>query len=327
MYIVTGGAGFIGSAMVWELNRQGITDILIVDNLARTEKWRNLVGLTYRAYEHRDVFLERLRSGRVTGRIDAVIHMGACSSTTELDADFLMRNNVEYSKEVCRFTLEQGGRFIYASSAATYGDGERGFDDDDARLNSLRPLNMYGYSKHLFDLWVVEEKLREQVVGLKFFNVFGPNEYHKGDMKSVVCKAYAQILHDGVLRLFRSHRADYADGEQMRDFVYVKDCVAVMWWLLTHPEVGGIFNVGTGQARTWNDLARAVFAAMEREARIEYVDMPEAIREKYQYYTCASLDKLASRGCDVSFRPLEDGVRDYVHAYLMRAPGLLTSRS
>lgn len=327
MYIVTGGAGFIGSAMVWALNQQGITDILVVDNLARTEKWRNLVGLSYQAYEHRDIFSERLRARNIAERIDGVIHMGACSSTTETDADFLMRNNVEYSKELCRFTLERGGRFIYASSAATYGDGSCGFTDDDSLLDTLRPLNMYGYSKHLFDLWVVEQGLLDQVAGLKFFNVFGPNEYHKEDMKSVVCKAYAQILQDGLLRLFRSHRPDYEHGEQQRDFVYVKDCVAVMWWLLEHPEVGGIFNVGTGQARTWNDLARAVFAALEREPQVEYVDMPEMIREKYQYYTCASLDKLTARGCDVRFRSLEDGVRDYVHNYLMHGPGFLTSRS
>lgn len=326
MYIVTGGAGFIGSAMVWALNQQGITDILVVDNLARTEKWRNLVGLSYQAYEHRDIFSERLRARNIAERIDGVIHMGACSSTTETDADFLMRNNVEYSKELCRFTLERGGRFIYASSAATYGDGSCGFTDDDSLLDTLRPLNMYGYSKHLFDLWVVEQGLLDQVAGLKFFNVFGPNEYHKEDMKSVVCKAYAQILQDGLLRLFRSHRPDYEHGEQQRDFVYVKDCVAVMWWLLEHPEVGGIFNVGTGQARTWNDLARAVFAALEHEPQIEYVDMPEMIREKYQYYTCASLDKLMARGCDVRFRSLEDGVRDYVHNYLMHGPGFLTSR-
>jgi len=252
--------------------------------------------------------------------------MGACSATTEADCDYLMRNNLEYSKALCRFALERDARFIYASSAATYGDGGRGFDDSDEAMESLQPLNMYGYSKHLFDLWLKGDGLLDKVAGLKFFNVFGPNEYHKDDMRSVVCKAFTQIRKTGKLKLFKSYRREYADGEQRRDFVYIKDCVAVIDWLLRNRDVGGVFNVGTGQARTWNALARGVFAAMGREPQIEYVDMPDTLRGKYQYYTCADLKKLAGRGCDVAFRPLEDGVSDYVQNYLMKGYAHLTSR-
>lgn len=326
MIIITGGAGFIGSAMAWELNRQGHKDILVVDNLASTSKWRNLVGLAYHRYIHKDNFLDLLKTRYMEGRIEAVIHMGACSSTTEADCDYLMRNNLEYSKALCRFALERDARFIYASSAATYGDGSRGFDDSDEAMDSLQPLNMYGYSKHLFDLWLKGDGLLDKVAGLKFFNVFGPNEYHKDDMRSVVCKAFTQIRQTGKLKLFKSYRKEYADGEQRRDFVYIKDCVRVMGWLMANRDVGGVFNVGTGQARTWNDLARGVFAAMGREPQIEYVDMPDTLRGKYQYYTCADLKKLEGRGCDVGFRPLEDGITDYVQNYLMKGYAHLTAR-
>jgi ADP-L-glycero-D-manno-heptose 6-epimerase len=326
MIVVTGGAGFLGSAVIWGLNRRGVADIVVVDNLACTEKWKNLVGLRFRQYIHKDDFHHRLREGRWALPVEAVIHMGACSATTERDADYLMRNNVEFSKELCRFAVEQGARFVYASSAATYGDGRLGFTDDDALLDRLAPLNMYGYSKHLVDLWIQDEGLLDVVAGLKFFNVYGPNEYHKGEMRSVVCKAVEEIQATGALRLFRSYRPEYADGEQLRDFVYVEDCVEVVLWLLDHPEVGGIFNVGTGQARTWNALAQAVFAAMGREMRVVYVDMPEAIRDKYQYYTCASMAKLACRGCPVRFRSLEEGVERYVREFLLAGPAYLRSR-
>ena len=326
MIIITGGAGFIGSAMVWELNQQGYRDIVVVDNLASTNKWRNLVGLAYHRYIQKDKFLDLLNTRYMEGRIEAVIHLGACSATTEADCDYLIRNNLEYSKAMCRFAQERNARFIYASSAATYGDGSRGFDDSDEAMEGLHPLNMYGYSKHLFDLWLKGDKLLDKMAGLKFFNVFGPNEYHKDDMRSVVCKAFTQIRQTGRLKLFKSYRQEYADGEQRRDFVYIKDCVKVIDWLIKNPEVGGIFNVGTGQARTWNDLARGVFAAMGREPQIEYVDMPDTLRGKYQYYTCADLTKLAGRGCDVNFRPLEEGVTDYVQNYLMQGYSHLTSR-
>jgi ADP-L-glycero-D-manno-heptose 6-epimerase len=326
MHIVTGGAGFIGSAMIWKLNQMGIDDILVVDNLASSEKWKNLVNLRYADYMHRDEFLARIAAGGDPFGVAAVIHMGACSSTTERDADFLMRNNTRYSQTVCGYSLAHGARFLNASSAATYGGGEQGFVDDEASIGLLRPLNMYGYSKQLFDLWARRTGALGKIASIKFFNVFGPNEYHKGDMKSVICKAHSQILETGRMKLFRSHRPEYSDGGQMRDFVYVKDCVDVLWWLLESREASGIFNVGTGIARTWNDLAHAVFAAMGREPDIEYMDMPESIRDKYQYFTRADMTKLRGRGYTAPTTALEDAVRDYVVGYLEREDPYLDSR-
>ena len=317
MHIVTGGAGFIGSAVVWRLNREDIDDILIVDNLGDADKWKNLVGLRYREYLHRDEFLRRIQRGEAPDQAEAVIHMGACSSTTERDADFLMANNVRYAQAVCRYALDCGARFIQASSAATYGDGGQGFADDPADLLRLKPLTMYGYSKHLFDLWALRENLLKRIACLKFFNVYGPNEYHKGDMRSMVCKAVEQIQAGKGLHLFRSGRPEYADGGQMRDFIYVKDCVDIIWWLLANPEENGILNAGSGAARTWNDLAKAVFAAMGLPADVEYVDMPEALRDTYQYFTQADMGWLKQRNCPVNFHSLEDGVRDYVRNYLL----------
>jgi ADP-L-glycero-D-manno-heptose 6-epimerase len=316
MYIVTGGAGFIGSALVWKLNQQGIGDILVVDDLGRGEKWRNLVNLRYAEYLHKTTFLQLVEQGKMGKGVEAILHMGACSSTTENDAEYLMENNYRYTKILAKFCLQHDVRFIYASSAATYGDGSRGFDDDPAGMDKLKPMNMYGYSKQLVDLWVWRNHLEKRVVGLKFFNVFGPNEYHKGDMMSVVCKAYQQIRETGRLRLFKSHRPDYADGEQQRDFIYVKDCADVVWWLLEQRQVHGIFNVGRGKAESWNDLARSVFRAMQRPVAVDYIDMPETIRPKYQYYTQAKMDRLRSTGCPMSFTSLEDSVADYVGNYL-----------
>ncbi len=319
MYIVTGGAGFIGSAIVWRLNRAGIRDILVVDNLGTSEKWKNLVNRRYRAYMHRSEFLEQIRSGAFREPVSAVIHMGACSSTTEKDADFLMANNVAYTKAVCRFALERDARFVTASSAATYGDGSLGFSDALEGIPRLKPLNMYGYSKQLVDLWLMDEGLVDKVASLKFFNVYGPNEYHKGAMMSVVCKAFREISETGRMRLFKSDHPDYPDGGQMRDFVYVKDCVEMVWWLLQNPGVNGVFNVGTGRARTWNDLVAAVFAAMDREPAVDYVPMPDVLRGKYQNFTQADMGWMEKRGCPVQFTPLEDGVADYVRNYLVKA--------
>jgi len=242
--------------------------------------------------------------------------MGACSSTTEADADYLMENNFHYSQKLAEFCLENDIRFIYASSAATYGDGTLGFDDDHAGLKNLRPLNMYGYSKHIFDLWAQKKGLLDKIVGLKFFNVFGPNEYHKGDMKSVLAKAYSQIKQTGKLRLFKSYRPEYGHGEQKRDFIYIKDCTQVMAWFLEHKEANGIFNLGTGKARSWNELARAVFEAMHQKTNIEYIDMPESIRDKYQYFTEAKMDKLKKAGCPCTFMSLEKAAKDYVQNHL-----------
>ncbi len=316
MYIVTGGAGFIGSAMIWKLNSMGIDNILVVDNLACSEKWKNLVNRRYAEYMHRDAFIELVTRNALEGEISAVIHMGACSSTTERDADFLMRNNLAYSKALCLFAQKKKARFINASSAATYGDGTLGFNDDVSGLSALRPLNMYGYSKHLFDLWAQRTGCLDSLVSLKFFNVYGPNEQHKGDMRSVVNKAFHQIGETGLMRLFRSTHPDYADGGQMRDFVYIKDCVDIMWWFLQNPGANGIFNIGTGEARTWNDLARAVFAAMRLPENITYMDMPEQLAGKYQNFTQARMDRLRAAGYEAPMHTLEQGVADYVRYYL-----------
>ncbi|MBJ6724142.1 ADP-glyceromanno-heptose 6-epimerase [Geomesophilobacter sediminis] len=317
MIIVTGGAGLIGSAVVWQLNRQGREDVVIVDHLGETEKWRNLAPLRFRDYLEKDDFLAALRGPLGSEPVEAVIHLGACSSTTECDASYLIRNNFEYSKHLANFALQKGARFIYASSAATYGDGALGFCDDETTLPQLRPLNAYGYSKQLFDLWLQRNALLDRAVGLKYFNVFGPNEHHKGEMRSVVLKAYEQIAASGAMTLFRSHHPDYADGEQLRDFVYVKDAVNMTLFFLENRAAHGIFNVGTGKARSWNDLGKAIFAALGRKASISYIDMPEQIRPKYQYYTCADAGKISAAGYSGTTTPLEDSVADYVRNYLV----------
>lgn len=316
MLIVTGGAGFLGSAIIWKLNELGREDILVVDNLGESEKWRNLVGRRFVDYMHKAEFLRLVEAGENSFGATAVIHMGACSSTTQRDADYLYANNTHYSLELCRFCLENSIRFINASSAATYGDGSQGFEDDPAGLKGLRPMNMYGYSKHLFDLAAARHGWLDSIASLKFFNVFGPNEYHKADMMSVVCKAFGQIKAEGNVRLFTSHRPDYADGGQLRDFVYVKDCADVVAWLLENPEANGVFNVGSGKARSFKDLAGAVFTALGLESRVEYMDMPEAIRDTYQYFTEAPMGRLRAAGYGKPFTSLEDGVRDYVAGYL-----------
>jgi ADP-L-glycero-D-manno-heptose 6-epimerase len=316
MIIVTGGAGFIGSAIVWKLNNEGIDDIIVVDDLGTSEKWKNLVNLRYNDYIHMDDFLDMVLEDDVPFSVSGIIHMGACSSTTERDADYLMENNYRYSVNLADWAVKRAVRFIYASSAATYGNGSLGFSDDADVMAALKPINMYGYSKQLFDLWVMRNKLETKMAGIKFFNVFGPNEYHKGDMRSVIHKSFGQIAETGKVRLFKSHRPEYGDGEQKRDFVYVKDCVDVLWWFLQNREVNGIFNLGTGKARTWNDLVKAVFSATGRDPEIDYVDMPESIRDQYQYFTEARMDKLRLTGCPLSFHSLEDAVADYVKKYL-----------
>lgn len=318
MIIVTGGAGFIGSAFIWRLNQEGIEDIIIVDRLGASDKWKNLVNLRFADYIHKDKFYELIINDRVPFEVTAVIHMGACSSTTERDADYLWNNNYLYSKKLAQWTMRHNVRLIYASSAATYGDGAKGFSDDHARTIEIKPINMYGYSKHFFDLWMLENESQSKIAGIKFFNVFGPNEYHKNDMASVVFKSFHQIRKTGKVRLFKSYLPEYSDGGQMRDFVYVKDCVEIMWWLLQHPETDGIFNLGTGQARTWNDLMRAVFASMGLAVNIEYIEMPDELRKQYQYFTQADMGKLSKIGCPVAFLPLEEAVKDYVVNYLQK---------
>lgn len=317
--VVTGGAGFIGSAVVAGLNAAGVEDILVVDRLDTTDKWMNLRALRFRDYVEADVFRAGVAAGR-WGRPAVVFHLGANSATTERDAGHLMDNNFAFTKEVARWAVGYSARFVYASSAATYGGGEAGLEDrDDAEhLARLRPLNAYGYSKHLLDCWARREGLLERVVGLKYFNVFGPNEAHKGEMRSLVHKAFGQIQATGVVRLFRSHRPDFRDGEQRRDFLYVKDAVAAtLHFAAGGVRAAGLFNVGSGTARTWLDLAQAIFAALGREPRIEFVDMPVELRDRYQYHTCADVTKLRASGYVARFTPLEDAVKDYVQQYLL----------
>jgi ADP-L-glycero-D-manno-heptose 6-epimerase len=313
LIIITGAAGFIGSALAWRLNQEGRTDLLLVDALDASSKWKNLVPLAYGDYMDKDDFLAAMADGRLDGlEVEAVLHMGACSSTTEMDAGFLARNNFGYSRTLAEWCLKRGIRFIYASSAATYGDGKQGYRDDHTLLPALRPLNPYGYSKHMFDLWNLRHGHLDRVVGLKFFNVFGPNEYHKEDMRSLAVKAFEQIRDTGRVQLFKSHRSDYRDGEQLRDFLYVKDAVDMALFFLDPARHGGIYNVGTGETRSWNDLASALFRALGREPRIEFIPMPEAIRDKYQYHTKAELSKIRAAGYQAPIRSLEDGLGDYV---------------
>ncbi|MCO6431043.1 MAG: ADP-glyceromanno-heptose 6-epimerase [Deltaproteobacteria bacterium] len=319
MYIVTGGAGFIGSVFARKLNIEGIDDILIVDELGSTERWKNLRNIRYLDFLHKDDFIDKVRNVKLSNP-KAIIHMGACSSTTERDADYMMRNNYEYTKALCDYAIRTGVRFIYASSAATYGDGQHGYDDDLERLEKLVPLNVYGYSKHLFDLYAKRHGYFNNIVGLKFFNVYGPNEYHKEDMRSIALKSFQQISSMGQVKLFKSHRAGYTDGEQKRDFVYVKYCCDVMWWLLNNPSVNGLFNLGSGSARSWNDLVRAVFTAMKRPEAIQYIDMPHELRPQYQYFTEARMERLKAAGCPIISPSLEEGVKDYVCNYLTGGP-------
>jgi ADP-L-glycero-D-manno-heptose 6-epimerase len=318
MIIVTGGAGFIGSAFVWKLNQEGIDDITIVDELGTDDKWKNLINRRFVDYIHKDDFLQMICADKVPFKVSAIVHMGACSSTTERDADYLWNNNYLYTKTLAEWALKRGIRFIYASSAASYGDGTQGFSDDHSKISRLRPINMYGYSKQIFDLWVLRNSVEKNSAGIKFFNVFGPNEYHKGDMTSVIFKAFHQIKETGKVKLFKSYKKEYKDGGQLRDFIYVKDCVNAMWWLFKNPKANGIFNLGTGNARTWNDLIKAVFSAMKKKTNIEYIEMPQSLRNQYQYFTEAQINKLKKAGGPVKFSSLEDSVRDYVVNYLQQ---------
>jgi ADP-L-glycero-D-manno-heptose 6-epimerase len=314
--IVTGGAGFIGRNLVAALNAREEDNILIVDRLGTGEKWKNLQGLRFDDLVDIDDFRKRVRESGLPQTV-TVFHLGACSATTERNADFLADNNYRYSRELSEACLKSGARFIYASSAATYGSGDLGYFDNDALLSNFQPLNMYGYSKHMFDLWAHRTGALEKIAGLKYFNVYDPHEEHKEDMRSVVHKAFHQILATGETTLFKSYRPDYKDGEQQRDFVHVKDAVALTLFFYDHPEVNGLFNCGTGKARTWIDLATAVFAALGKEPNIRFVDMPEHLRAKYQYFTQADMAKARAAGFDYDFLTLEDGVKHYVQEYLL----------
>ncbi|HEY9167655.1 MAG TPA: ADP-glyceromanno-heptose 6-epimerase [Candidatus Kryptonia bacterium] len=324
MIIVTGGAGFIGSGIVWKLNQLGEEKIIVVDHLGTTEKWKNLSPLSFSDYLEKDAFEAKIRTGSANefGKIDGIVHMGACSATTEVDASYLARNNFEYSKLVAQFALKKKARLVYASSAATYGDGSNGFKDDEKNLAALRPLNMYGYSKQMFDVWCRKKGLLNRFAGVKFFNVYGPNEFHKGDMRSVVLKAFEQIRVAGHMSLFKSYRSDYADGEQLRDFIYVKDAVDMTLHLLEKRTASGIFNVGSGKPNSWNNLARAIFSALRIDPEIRYIEMPEKMRNKYQYYTCADISKLRKSGYKKPITPFADSVVEYIREYLLQGKRL-----
>lgn len=314
MIVVTGGAGFIGSALIWGLNQHGFDDIVVVDSLGEDEKQKNLANLKFADFVDKDDFVKELEQFK---EIEGIIHMGACSSTTESNTDFLMQNNYEYTKRLALWSLENNKRFVYASSAATYGDGSRGFSDSHQLLPEFKPLNAYASSKYLFDLWAWRKGLLERIAGLKYFNVFGPNEYHKGEMQSVVCKTFEQIKATGKMKLFKSHHPEYKDGWQLRDFIYIKDAVEMTLYIYEKHETNGIFNIGTGKARSFFDLTVTVFKATGREPQIEYIDMPENIRDKYQYFTQARMEKLHKAGGKGSLHSLEEAVTDYVQNYLM----------
>ena len=293
----------------------GIDDILAVDHLGTSEKWKNLRALNYADYMEKDVFYERLLAGALPRDVECILHMGACSSTTEKDATYLIGNNFEYTKTLALSSVSHNVRFLYASSAATYGDGEHGYVDDEEHIEELRPMNMYGYSKQMFDLWARRQGLLSKITGVKYTNVFGPNELHKAEMRSVVCRAYEQIRDTGKVGLFKSYRSEYADGEQKRDFIYVKDAVKMVMFLLEN-RCRGIYNIGSGRAETWNSLASAVFKALDKPVNIEYIEMPEHLRGKYQYYTCADIAKIRNAGYTDIVTPLEDTVADYIRNYI-----------
>jgi ADP-L-glycero-D-manno-heptose 6-epimerase len=316
LILVTGAAGFIGSALVWKLNRRGFERIIITDVLGADEKWRNLVPLRFENYIDASELLGRLES-KALQDVRWIFHLGACSATTEKNASYLMENNFHYTRRLAEWALEGGRRFVYASSAATYGDGSAGMEDGHDHLERYRPLNMYGYSKHLFDLHAKRHGWLDRLVGLKYFNIFGPNEDHKGDMRSVVHKAYAQIRNTGSVELFKSHHPDFRDGEQQRDFLYVKDAVNATIHLATEPHAAGIFNIGSGISSTWIDLVTPIFHALDLPVSIQFIDMPEALRGKYQYRTLADTSRLKSCGCAGPEFTLDAAVRDYVSHYLV----------
>ena len=316
MIVVTGGAGFIGSALVHGLNKKGMKQIWVVDQIDHPKKQENLTPLLFDKLIGKNDFLNNILENNLP-RCDAILHMGACSSTTETNEAFLNKNNFEYTRHLARFCLERDIRFIYASSAATYGAGENGYSDDESRLKLFQPLNLYGDSKQKFDLWAQAQGVLEKIVGLKYFNVYGPNEYHKQEMQSMVRKGFMQIRDTGKICLFKSYKAEYADGNQERDFLYINDAVAMTLLFLEKQGIGGIFNVGSGKARNWNDLARALFVAMNKPEKIEYIDMPEEIKDQYQYHTCSETEKIQQAGFSETVMSLEEGITDYVEQYLV----------
>ena len=321
MIIVTGAAGFIGSAFVWQLNTMGIEDIIVSDKLRTEDKWLNLAKRKYYDWVDKDELFNYLET--TDEKITAIIHMGACSATTEKDMDFLMDNNYEYTKKLWDYAIKKDAVFIYASSAATYGDGELGYNDeiDLEGHTALRPLNKYGYSKKIFDVWALKQKKTpKKWFGLKFFNVYGPQEYHKGRMASMVFHTFNQYNAEKGVKLFKSHKEGYKDGYQLRDFVYIKDVTNVMYFLMKEEGApNGVYNLGTGGARAFYELAKLTVESMNGDANgIKFVDMPEDLRGKYQYFTEAKMEKLKKAGYNAGFTSLEEGIKDYVQNYLMK---------
>lgn len=315
MIIVTGAAGFIGSCLVSKLNREGFKDIVVVDDFSRADKIKNLADKTFSVEVHRDIFPSWLRENH--RMVQFVFHIGARTDTTEFDKKIFDKLNLNFSKNVWNICVEYGLPLVYASSAATYGGGEFGYDDDHSLIENLKPLNPYGESKNDFDKWVLKQERKPGFwAGLKFFNVYGPNEYHKGRMASVILHAFNQIKKEGKVKLFRSHNPKYKDGEQLRDFIYVKDVAEVCLWLLRTRKNSGIYNLGSGTARTFLDLANRVFLSVGKKSQIEFIDTPADIRDKYQYFTEAKMEKLKNIGCDVKFTSLEEGINDYAMNYL-----------
>ena len=324
MIVLTGAAGFIGSMLAWKLNILGHEDLLLVDQKAKkSPRWRNIEKRRFDFYLESDDFLKRLQKNEFRGKISAIFHLGACSDTTEMDEGFLRKNNSEYSERLATWCLANDVYFCYASSAATYGDGSLGFSDDDDLTLKLRPLNPYGRSKLDFDQWVLKNSAQKKVLGLRYFNVYGPNEYHKGHMRSLAHKGFEQIQKEGKLRLFKSYKKEYPDGGQKRDFIYVKDVVEAMIWLYQNPKIKGIFNLGTGQSQTWNDLAAALFSALGKTPNIEYIDMPDTLKPQYQYFTEADITKLKQTTCPTKFSPLNAAIKDYIQTHLLQKDPIL----
>lgn len=316
-HVITGGMGFIGSAVVWEMNNSGMDNLIIVDSPSTNNSWKNLVNIRFADIIDKNTFIKKIEENKINYLIEGIIHMGACADTTENRVDYLLENNFQYTKKLATWAINNNCRFLYASSAATYGNGPD-FADDEEKIYSLKPLNIYGYSKHLFDIWAYRNNLLKQIAGIKFFNVFGPNEYHKGEMRSVIHKKFYEIMKTGKANLFKSYKPQYKDGEQKRDFIYIKDAVKIIMFIYKNKSINGIFNAGTGIARSFNDIAKIIFSILGKKENIQYIDMPENIRNSYQYFTQADVKKIRSAGYKETFLSLEESIQDYIKNYLLK---------
>lgn len=318
MIVITGGAGFIGSALLWALNERGRDDIIVVDQINHDQKELNLAPLRYEQLLSIDEFRRQLSEGRLNKMdISAIFHLGACADTTETSWPYLLDNNVHYSQEIIRYCYDLNIRCMYASSGAIYGDGAQGYSDEHELFDMFKPLNLYGKSKLTVDVWARDGGFLDKVVGLRYFNVFGPNEYHKDEMRSVVLKKFEQFQKEGVIELYKSYRDDFADGEQKRDFIYIKDAVAATLFFFDNPELNGVFNIGTGTATTWNEVAKALAKALQKKPNIRYIDMPKQLRSQYQYFTQADISKLKEAGFTKKMQSVPKAMEEYVNDYLV----------